>query len=419
MQLKKRHRLWLISLAILLTIGATVYWHARLSFSIDSRTGADPASARIWETDPVSEVLPLTEHAQETTKQKQNESNVEMNKQTPPPKETQPAVLSDPMICLVYSDNYLIRLMGLELLHPFDIHKYKKIHDRLVKDGLITTDQFFKPDEITREQILLVQSESLLASLRDKQTLAGYLEAPQLKILPLSMVDKGILRAFRYSSGGTLLAARMALQSGIGINLGGGYHHAKIDTGEGFCIYADVPIAIRCLQQEKLIERALVIDVDVHQGNGTAVCLRHDDSTFTFSMHETDIYPIPKEVSDWDEELPSGMQDEAYNNLLRSCLPRLFEKSRPDIVFVIGGCDTLAGDPLANLLMTEAGIVTRDQLIVDACAQHRVPVVLTLAGGYSPDAWHVQYASIKNLLQKYSLANNPAKVEGTGKNKLN
>ena len=233
--------------------------------------------------------------------------------------------------------------------------------------------------------------------------MARYLEAGVLEYAPVSL-DTAVVEPFRRASGGTLLAARKALATGIGINIGGGYHHAKPEIGEGFCLYADVPISIRKLQQEGLIKTALIVDVDVHQGNGTAVCLADDDSTFCFSMHQADIYPIPKETSDRDVELDTGMGDEEYLRILESNLPALFDQSTPDICFIVGGCDTLSGDPLASLEMTPAGIVARDAMIVKHCVDRNVPVVLTLSGGYSPEAWKAQYQSIKHLIETYSLA---------------
>ena len=215
------------------------------------------------------------------------------------------------------------------------------------------------------------------------------------------LLDLGVLAAFRHVAGGTLLAARQALRYGIGVNIGGGYHHATPDAGEGFCIYADMPIAIRTLQAEGKIRRALVIDLDVHQGNGTAICLADDDQTFTFSMHQGNIYPIPKAKSDLDVELDAGTGDDAYLRILTSHLDALLEKARPDIVFLQAGCDTLAGDPLASLEMTEEGIVERDAMVIDACVRRKVPVVMTLGGGYSSEAWKAQFHSIRRIIKKY------------------
>ena len=306
-------------------------------------------------------------------------------------------------IQLVYSTDYLINLGGLERLHPFDIRKYQRIHQQLVADGLVTKEQTFQPASLSVDELKLIHSDQYLEDLKVRRNVARYLEASVLEYAPVSL-ETAVMEPFRRASGGTLLAVRKALESGIGINIGGGYHHAKPVVGEGFCLYADVPISIRKLQQEGLIRSALIVDVDVHQGNGTAVCLADDDTTFCFSMHQGDIYPIPKETSDRDVELASGMGDEQYLHILESNLPGLFEESAPDICFIVGGCDTLAGDPLASLEMTPAGIVARDAMIVKYCVDRNVPVVLTLSGGYSPEAWKAQYQSIRNLIETYSMA---------------
>ncbi len=304
---------------------------------------------------------------------------------------------------VVYSPKYLINLGGLERLHPFDIKKYKKIHEQLLAENLLTELQTLRPESLTVEDLKLIHSDEYLHSLQDRRKLIRYLEAPALQYVPLSL-DIAVLEPFRRASGGTLLAARTALTCGIGINLGGGYHHAKPNSGEGFCVYADVPIAIRKLQSEGLIKTALIVDVDVHQGNGTIVCLADDETTFAFSMHQGNIFPVPKEIGDLDIELDAGMGDEEYLEILAENLPDLFKRSQPDICFIIGGCDPLSGDPLAALEMTAGGIVTRDEMIVTACAERQVPVVLTLSGGYSPAAWRAQFSSVKNLIEKFGIA---------------
>jgi histone deacetylase 11 len=305
-------------------------------------------------------------------------------------------------IGVVYSPGYLIDLGGLERLHPFDIRKYAKIHKELVSDGLLTDELTIKPPLVTTDELLLVHSSQYLRDLEDHAKVARYLESGVLQFAPISL-DR-VVDPFKRSTGGTIVAARQALNSGIGINIGGGYHHAKPDVGEGFCLFADVPIAIRKLQNEGLIKRAVIIDVDVHQGNGTIVCLPDDDATFTFSMHQADIYPDPKEVGDLDVELQAGMGDEEFMDVLERHLTEVLVKADADICFVVGGCDPLAGDPLASLEMTPAGIVERDDLIVATCVSRKLPVVMTLSGGYSPEAWRSQYLSIKNLIEKYGLA---------------
>ena len=293
----------------------------------------------------------------------------------------------------------------MEKLHPFDIAKYDKIYKGLKKDGYVTKQSVIDPVEVTREQMLLIHTEAYIESLKKTKNVASYLEAPQLKIIPDSLLDNMIVSRFRKASGGTLEAARQALKSKskMSINLGGGFHHAKPELGEGFCIIADVPIAIRVLQKEKLIKRALIIDTDIHQGNGTIVSLKDDPTTYTFSMHEGRIYPMPKEVGDEDVELDGGVTDEEYLKILANKLDQLFMKSKPDIVFHVAGCDALEGDPLASGRMTHEGIQKRDAMIVKACQKHGVPYVMTLSGGYSKDAWNAQYKSISAII-KNSLA---------------
>lgn len=304
---------------------------------------------------------------------------------------------------VVYSPGYLIDIGGIEKLHPFDIRKYEKIHEALKSDGLIRDTDTLNPPEVTQDELLLIHSEAYLQSLQVRTKLVKYLEAGALMFAPVSL-DQAVLKPFRYSTGGTIMASRAALQNGIGINIGGGYHHAKPEIGEGFCVYADVPIAIRQLQKENLIKTAVVIDVDAHQGNGTIRCLDQDDSTFTFSMHQGNIYPVPKEVGDRDVELAPGTGDLKYMEIMEEHLEEILDQSKADICFIVGGCDTLSGDPLASLAMTHEGIVKRDARIIEACHKRNLPVVLTLSGGYSPDAWKAQHLSIKHILETYGLA---------------
>ena len=307
-------------------------------------------------------------------------------------------------VAVVYSAKYQINLAGAEKLHSFDIRKYAKIYLALNTSGLLRPRDVFVPRDVSRADILRVHTPAFLESLNDPATVARYLEAPAAKVLPSPVLDAAILRAFRAATGGTILAGRLALRHGIAINLGGGYHHAKPDAGEGFCIYADMPIAIRCLQAEGLLKRVLLVDLDVHQGNGTAVCLGGDPGVFIFDMHEGDIYPIPKEKCTVDVELRAGTDDATYLRTLRSYLPKIFARAKPDLVFLQAGCDTLAGDSLARLAMTQDGIVARDALVIDEAVRRGIPIVMVLGGGYSPRAWQAQYASIRRTIETYGLA---------------
>lgn len=308
-------------------------------------------------------------------------------------------------VCIVYSQHYQINLAGLEKLHSFDINKYAKVYLQLVTDGLLRPEDVFVPEEISRADLLRVHTPDYLDnSLKQPALLARYLEFEAATIAPAGLTDLAVLSAFRRATGGTLLAARLALDHGIAINLGGGYHHAKPDAGGGFCIYADMPVAIRALQAEGRVARALIVDLDVHQGNGTAVCLAGDDSVFTFDMHEEDIYPFPKETDDLDVPLAAGLGDDEYLDLLARHLPRVFDQARPDIVFLQAGVDVLAGDRLGNLRLTPEGVLRRDGMVFDEAVRRGVPIVMVLGGGYGRNAWNVQYQSIRQVILRYGSA---------------
>ncbi|MCB1095039.1 MAG: histone deacetylase [Verrucomicrobiae bacterium] len=302
-------------------------------------------------------------------------------------------------VAIVYAKDYRIGAGRMERLHAFDMRKNERIYRALVDRNMFAPGDVFVPDEISRKQLLRVHTSEYLDSLEDPQVVAMCLEAPSAASLTADDLESKVLRPFRLASGGTLLAAREALKFGIGINIGGGYLHAKPSSGEAFCIYADVPVAIRQLQKEGRIRKALVIDLNAHQGHGTITCLRNDPDTYTFSMHEADIYPIPKAVGDQDVALPAGIDDEAYMNLLSQQLPLAFERfGAPDIVFYVAGCDSAKGDSLAHLSMTHAGIVERDRMVINTCREKEVPVVMTLGSGFGRDAWRAQYLSIRQII---------------------
>jgi len=310
----------------------------------------------------------------------------------------------DAHVAVVYSPEYLVDLWGLQRLHSFDVNKYRRIRLRLEQDGLLGETDIHRPAEATRDDLLLVHTPGHLERLKESHNVGQYLEVPLMAALPARVVDARVLKPFRFATGGTILAGRLALRHGLAVNIGGGFHHAKPDLGEGFNVYADISIAVRRLRSERLIGRAAVVDLDVHQGNGTATVFAADPAVFTFSMHEGDIFPIPKARSSLDVELPPGADDATCLGLLRRHLPAVLDASRPDIVFFQAGCDTLAGDPLANLAMSREGIVERDATVIDECVRRRIPLAMTLGGGYARDSWLVQFASIRRTIQTYGLA---------------
>jgi len=307
----------------------------------------------------------------------------------------------DGRVAIVYSKDYQINLLGFERLHSFDIHKYARIYLQLQLDGLIRPADVFVPCPVTREQALGVHTPQFWDGLKKSKTVGRYLEVGAIGLMPGVLADAAIVSPFRCATGGTVLAGRLAVEHGIAINLAGGYNHARGDRGGGFNIFADVPIAIRILQQAGRIKRAMIVDLDVHQGDGPAVCFAGDESVFTFSIHQGDIYPYPKAHSDLDVELPAGTGDGEYMTALARHWPAVLDRFRPDIVFFVAGADVLADDPLAGLRLTVDGLVARDAAVIDACAGRDIPVAMVLAGGYGKNAWLAQYRSIRRTLRKY------------------
>ncbi len=261
--------------------------------------------------------------------------------------------------------------------HVFPSQKYRMIHELLLRTGEAAEADFHTPVMATDEQLRLVHDEAWINKLR-KGTIS-YQEILQLEV-PYSrqMVD-----AFWLSAGGTTLAGRLALAHGAAFNVGGGFHHAFPGHGEGFCAIHDVAVAIRVLQREGLIRKAVVVDVDVHQGNGTAVIFAGDESVFTLSIHQLHNYPAVKPPSDLDINLEDGVGDIEYLEKLRHGLAPVLELVRPDMLFYVAGADPYIDDQLGGLNLTKEGLHARDRFVVGRALEMKIPVVITLAGGYA------------------------------------
>lgn len=258
--------------------------------------------------------------------------------------------------------------------------KYTLVYDRLRESGLLPAEKIMLPEEAPREDLERVHTAEYL----DRLFGAG-ITAQEQRALGVPWSPR-LLRRSRLAVQGTLLAARAALEEGRGGNLAGGTHHAFADHGEGFCVLNDVAVAIRRLQHEARIKRALIIDLDVHQGNGTAAIFEGDETVFTFSMHGERNYPSRKMRSSLDVGLPDGIDDATYLATLESSLPKLIESFRPDLVFYLAGVDVAAGDRYGRFNLTDAGIRARDRCVLDWTRRHDLPLAITLAGGYSPNA---------------------------------
>jgi acetoin utilization deacetylase AcuC-like enzyme len=261
--------------------------------------------------------------------------------------------------------------------HPFPMTKYSLLKDRLVLEGLLAAGDILEPQPLDLPTLNLVHTHEYLAKLE-----ASALSAAEQRRLGLPW-SKALWQRSRLASAGTLLAARAALDYGLAGNLAGGTHHAFADHGEGFCVLNDVAIAIRRLQAERLIERAAVIDLDVHQGNGTAAIFEIDESVFTFSMHGERNYPLAKMRSNLDVPLGDGVGDVEYLDALQQHLPRVLEAANADLVFYLAGVDVAAGDRYGKLALTEEGIRQRDRYVIEAVRNRGLALTIVLAGGYA------------------------------------
>jgi acetoin utilization deacetylase AcuC-like enzyme len=262
--------------------------------------------------------------------------------------------------------------------HVFPIKKFELVRDKLLGEGTLRSSEVFEPQPAEIEDVLLVHTEDYISRLRD-----GTLTAKEMRKLGLPWSKSLVRRSFLAVSG-TINAAKHALENGVASNLAGGTHHAFPDRGEGFCVLNDVAVAIEVLKRDDLTKRFLIIDCDVHQGNGTAFIFKDDEAVFTFSMHGAKNYPLFKEISNLDIELPDKTSDREYLETLNEALPRVFLHN-PDIVFYLGGADPFEKDKLGRLGLTMNGLMKRDEAVLSFARERDVPIVTLMSGGYAQD----------------------------------
>jgi len=262
--------------------------------------------------------------------------------------------------------------------HRFPMLKYELIPEQLLHEGVITPDYLFEPDRVDEEIVLLSHELAYWAQLRDFT-----LPQREQRRIGFPLNAQLLERELRITQG-TIDGALFAKEHGLAFNVAGGTHHAGSNWGEGFCLLNDQAIAANYLLKRGFCKRILIIDLDVHQGNGTAQILENEPAIFTFSMHGEKNFPFRKEVSDLDIGLDVGTGDEVYLSLLAHTLPDLYEKHRPDFVFYLSGVDVLSSDKLGKLAMTKAGCKERDKMVFQFCKEHGLPVQVSMGGGYSP-----------------------------------
>lgn len=261
--------------------------------------------------------------------------------------------------------------------HPFPMRKFSSLRRILLEEGIVRPSDLMTPSEIDWDDLRLVHDDRYLDALRH-----GTMDRAAIRRLGLPW-SPALVRRSRLAVHGTAMAAWQALEDGVSANLAGGTHHACPSHGEGFCVLNDVGVAIRLLQREEEIRRALIVDLDVHQGNGNALCFAEDPSVFTFSMHGARNFPLRKPPSDLDVELEDHTGDVAYLQALQRHLPSAIERSRPDIVFLLSGVDVVVGDRYGRLALTRDGLRRRERAVQLKLRETGVPMVLLLSGGYA------------------------------------
>lgn len=263
--------------------------------------------------------------------------------------------------------------------HRFPMPKFGKLYERLLRDRVATPEQFHAPTIPPTEWIERVHTPEYV-----KAYYEGTLDPKAQRRIGLPW-SSALVKRTCTAVGGTILTAQLALQYGLACNTAGGTHHAFPSYGSGFCIFNDLAIASRVLQHLKLVQKILIIDLDVHQGDGTAFIFQDDASVFTFSMHCEANFPGTKQKSDLDVSLPVGMDDEAYLQTLANYLPDLLSKVRPDLVLYDAGVDPHAGDRLGKLALTDTGLYRREMQVLSTCVAAGYPVASVIGGGYADD----------------------------------
>ncbi len=267
--------------------------------------------------------------------------------------------------------------------HRFPMAKYDLLPEQLLYEGTITSANLFAPEPLQQKYILETHNATYWERLSQLKLTASEIRKTGFPHSP-ALINREVV-----IMNGTVQASLFALEFGIGMNVAGGTHHAFTDRGEGFCLLNDIGIAANYLLNHTAVQKILVVDLDVHQGNGTAQIFRNEPRVFTFSMHCGKNYPFHKEKSDLDVPLEDGTDDSTYLRILSETLPRLIEEQEPAFVFFQSGVDVLATDKLGKLGMSIAGCKERDRFVLQLCHRNRLPVTVSMGGGYSKQIAHI------------------------------
>ncbi len=296
------------------------------------------------------------------------------------------------MAVIVYSPGYSAPLPG----HVFRPDKFRLAFDALLRDGVVSRADVAAPAKLSKKDLLLAHTPGWTRKCLSGRFTAADSARAELKI------TRDVIKSHLLHAGGTVRAVELALEGGLGINCGGGSHHARAEGGAGFCLVNDLALAARKARKDFGIERTMIVDLDVHQGDGTAAILKGDRSAFTFSMHQADIYPERKEKSSLDAALPRGTGGAAYLRVLRRELPRALERFKPGLVIYLAGADVCRGDLLGGLALSPADLRRRDACVAGLCLERDIPLVVTLGGGYrrtAAGAARVHGSTVRTVLR--------------------
>ncbi len=295
---------------------------------------------------------------------------------------------------IVYRNEYLTSIRAQDSHQSFDVMKFKKIRDNLITKRLLGRKDILQAKKLSDEDLLLVHDKGYIESLKNPLMVG---EALMLDYV--NPWDDYIFEYFRYVSGGTLLAVQHTLaHNDCVFNLGGGYHHAHPDRAEGFCLINDVAIAIKKLRLTEPLQKVLVIDLDYHQGNGTAKIFRDDPDVFTLSIHGQKLTEI-NSPTNLDMELPSRIEDSAYMKVLQQHLPAILSQFIPELVIYVAGSDPYYEDYIGNFNLSEEGMLERDIFVYRIVREQDIPLAIVAAGGYGPKSWKIYYNFIKWILK--------------------
>ena len=300
---------------------------------------------------------------------------------------------------IIFSKRYDITLMGLQKLHPFDSEKYGKVYRHLVDklgDGV-----FYTPERVSESDLSSVHTESYLASLRQSRNVAIIAEMDLLSLAPNFLLQTRLLNPMRYATGGTILGGELALEYGWAINLSGGYHHAKRDSGGGFCYFADIPIAAYRLWEQNPDLSIMVIDLDAHQGNGHEAVFKDDPRVHIFDVYNEEIYPNDSEAKqyiDFHYPLRSRIGDDDYLSLIETEIEKALVQAEPELIIYNAGTDIFIEDPLGGMSISKAGVIKRDEIVFRLAFERNIPIVMVLSGGYTKNSTALIGESIVNIV---------------------